>query len=265
MCGGSRGALPRGRLRRRWVHSLGPVPLGESLEFSTVVVDRNGHLLAALRDRRRPLAAARDREGRRSALPRSADRLRGQALLRPQRRRSARGRPRGAPARRRTAASCRAARPSPCRSRACSSRAPTAPSAPSCARRCARSSSNAGSPRTRSSRSISPRALWRQPRRRARGLARLFRQGAATALARRSRVAGRDPAVARGAPSRPFGGSRAARARPRARSRRAGGPHSGRRDRAGQDRDRAGGAPADADVRAACRRSGDRQHRRAAR
>jgi len=28
-----------------WVHSLGPTPLGESLEFSTVVVDRNGHLL----------------------------------------------------------------------------------------------------------------------------------------------------------------------------------------------------------------------------
>ena len=28
-----------------WVHSLGPVPLGESLEFSTDVVDRNGLLL----------------------------------------------------------------------------------------------------------------------------------------------------------------------------------------------------------------------------
>jgi penicillin-binding protein 1C len=28
-----------------WVHSLGPVPLGENLEFSTVVVDRNGQLL----------------------------------------------------------------------------------------------------------------------------------------------------------------------------------------------------------------------------
>jgi penicillin-binding protein 1C len=28
-----------------WVHSLGPVPLGETLEFSTVVVDRNGRLL----------------------------------------------------------------------------------------------------------------------------------------------------------------------------------------------------------------------------
>src|SRR6478735_95961 len=28
-----------------WIHQLGPVPLGESLEFSTVVVDRNGRLL----------------------------------------------------------------------------------------------------------------------------------------------------------------------------------------------------------------------------
>ena len=28
-----------------WVHSLGPAPLGEAIEFSTVVVDRNGQLL----------------------------------------------------------------------------------------------------------------------------------------------------------------------------------------------------------------------------
>ena len=28
-----------------WVYSLGPAPLGETIEFSTVVVDRNGHLL----------------------------------------------------------------------------------------------------------------------------------------------------------------------------------------------------------------------------
>jgi len=28
-----------------WIHSLGPTPLGENLEFSTVVVDRNGQLL----------------------------------------------------------------------------------------------------------------------------------------------------------------------------------------------------------------------------
>jgi penicillin-binding protein 1C len=28
-----------------WIHSLGPVPLGETMEFSTVVIDRNGRLL----------------------------------------------------------------------------------------------------------------------------------------------------------------------------------------------------------------------------
>jgi penicillin-binding protein 1C len=28
-----------------WIHSLGPVPLGEGIEFSTVVIDRNGQLL----------------------------------------------------------------------------------------------------------------------------------------------------------------------------------------------------------------------------
>src|SRR2546429_1893602 len=28
-----------------WIHSLGPVPLGANIEFSTVVVDRNGQLL----------------------------------------------------------------------------------------------------------------------------------------------------------------------------------------------------------------------------
>ena len=28
-----------------WVHSLGPAPLGEGIEFSTVVIDRNGQLL----------------------------------------------------------------------------------------------------------------------------------------------------------------------------------------------------------------------------
>jgi penicillin-binding protein 1C len=46
-----------------WVHSLGPVPLGESLEFSTVVVDRNGRLLrpyATLDGRWRLPATVRD-------------------------------------------------------------------------------------------------------------------------------------------------------------------------------------------------------------
>ena len=30
-----------------WVHSLGPAPLGESMQFSTLVVDREGRLLRA--------------------------------------------------------------------------------------------------------------------------------------------------------------------------------------------------------------------------
>ena len=61
----------------------------------------------------------------------------------------------------------------------------SARSAPSCARWCARSSSSA-----RSSKDeilalyLDARALWRQSRRRARRLARLFRQGAAAAVAR---------------------------------------------------------------------------------
>jgi len=46
-----------------WVHSLGPVPLGEGIEFSTVVVDRNGKLLrpyATLDGRWRLPATAKD-------------------------------------------------------------------------------------------------------------------------------------------------------------------------------------------------------------
>ena len=73
------------------------------------------------------------------------------------------------------------------------------------------------------------RALRRQPRGRARGLARLFRQGAAPALRRRGGAARGDPAVARGAPPRPLPRRRPARPRPRAR------PHAGGRRRLGED------------------------------
>jgi penicillin-binding protein 1C len=31
----------------RWINSLGPAPLGQDLEFSTRILDRNGHLLRA--------------------------------------------------------------------------------------------------------------------------------------------------------------------------------------------------------------------------
>ena len=46
-----------------WVHSLGPVPLGESIEFSTVVIDRNAQLLrpyAAIDGRWRLPATVKD-------------------------------------------------------------------------------------------------------------------------------------------------------------------------------------------------------------
>ena len=73
-----------------WIYSLGPVPLGTRVEFSTAVVDRDGRLLRALRHARRPLAAAG--AGRRDVDPRflAARRLRGQALPKPSRRRSRR-------------------------------------------------------------------------------------------------------------------------------------------------------------------------------
>ena len=67
-----------------------------------------------------------------------------------------------------------------------------------------------------------PRALWRQSRRRARRLARLFRQGAAPPDAGRGGAAGRAAAIAGAAPARPLRRCRAQRPRPRARSRRRG-------------------------------------------
>ena len=73
-------------------------------------------------------------------------------------------------------------------------------------------------------------ALRRQPGGRARRLARLLRQGAAPALPRRGRPAGRHPAVARGAPPGPLARGRQARPQPRAR------PHAGRRRRLGRGR-----------------------------
>ncbi len=62
-------------------------------------------------------------------------------------------------------------------------------------------------------------ALWRQSRRRARRLARLFRQGAEAADRLGSRLAGRTAAIARAPPPRPQPRRCASRARPRA------GPH----------------------------------------
>ena len=65
-----------------------------------------------------------------------------------------------------------------------------------------------------------PRALWRQSRRRACGLARLFRQGAAPLDPGRGGHAGRPAAIAGAAPARSLDRGRPQRARPRARPRR---------------------------------------------
>ena len=89
---------------------------------------------------------------------------------------------RGWQLRRATAASSPAARPSPCRWRGCWSRAPSARFARQAAPDGARDRARARAEQGRDPRALSqPRALWRQSRRRARRLARLFRQGAAPA------------------------------------------------------------------------------------
>ena len=166
-----------------WIAALGPAPLRRGPRIlHRWCVDRDGRLLRpyATPEGRWRLPATRER--RRSALSRHAARLRGQALPRASRRRSARARPRVGAAGRATAASSPAARPSPCRSRGCSSRAASAASRRSCARWCARSQLERALEQGRDPRALSqPRALWRQSRRRARRLARLFRQGAAPA------------------------------------------------------------------------------------
>ena len=86
------------------------------------------------------------------------------------------------------------------------------------------------------------RALWRQSRRHPRGLARLFRQGAAAAHARRGGVARGAAAIAGIPPARSLPEAAQARARPRARPHRRQGTVQRRRDRARQARGRADGA-----------------------
>ena len=105
---------------------------------------------------------------------------------------------------------------------------------------------------------LEPRALWRQPRRRARRLARLFRQGAAAADARRGGAAGRAAAIAGSAPARPLR-RRRARARDRVLDRvaAAGGVPPDEVARA-KPRPVPDGAPADADAGAACGGRGGR-------
>ena len=105
---------------------------------------------ARLHDGRRPLAPARRAEGRRPALSRHAAGLRGQALPHPPRRRPGRHRPRRLAARpppphrlRRLDADHAGGAPA-------GTASTSAPAPARCARRCARCSWSASSPRTRS-------------------------------------------------------------------------------------------------------------------
>ena len=88
-----------------------------------------------------------------------------------------------------------------------------------------------------------PRAVRRQPGGRARGLARLLRQGAAPSVVGGGSPAGRPAAVAGAAPARPLPAGRAARPRPRSGARRCPGHHSRRRGAARQGRAHAERAP----------------------
>ena len=111
------------------------------------------------------------------------------------------------------------------------------------------------------------RALWRQPRGRARRLARLFRQGAAAADARRGGAAGGAAAVARGAPARPRSRRPRARARNRVLDRMPSRPASSAREEADarQGRAHADRAPRVPDARPASgRRARSSAPRRAA-
>ena len=70
--GGAAVALLAGTI---WARSLGPAPLGKDLEYSHVVLDRDGRLLRAYATSGGPLAIAGDTQGRRSAVSQVAVRL----------------------------------------------------------------------------------------------------------------------------------------------------------------------------------------------
>ena len=241
-----------------WIAALGPAPLGEGLAFSTLVRRPRRQAAAALHHPARTLAIAGDARARRSAVSHTAARLRGQALRRASRRRPARARPRvGAAGRPRPHrlrrldhhhAGCAAAR-APRRAQLHGEAAPNG----------ARGRNRARALQGRNPRALSePRALWRQSRRRARGLAGLFRQGAAPLDLGRGGVAGGLAAIAGAAPARPRERGRAPRPRPGARPRRRRRPRAGGRDRACPARAGAGGTQAHADAGAACGRRGGR-------
>ena len=195
---------------------------------------RQGHRTIACRARSRrpaaarlcdngwPLAFAGDRAGRRSALPQAVVRLRGQTLLRASWRRSCRHGARGLAARldgphrlgRFDLDDAGGAPLGAARAPYLRRQVPTG-HARARARACADQEPD---PLTLPDNG----ALWRQSRGHSRRLARLFRQGAAAAVAQRSGPAGRAAAIAGNAPARSPSGGRSRGAQPRARSRGAG-------------------------------------------
>ena len=243
---------PRGLVDRR---ARSARRSAKTIEFSTRVVDRDGRLLRAYATPEgRWRLPATDRRCR-SALLRGAVRLRGQALPRPSRRRSAGAHARGVPA--------RSQRPHPLRrldadhaggAAAGAAQRPQLPdkTPPDRARGRDRARADQGRGAFALSRSG---ALWRQYRGRARRLARLFRQGAAAAFARRGGAARRSAAIPGVAAAGSLGRGGAQRAQPRARPLCGARHRAGRRDRARQGRTGADRAARHAHAGAACGRS----------
>ena len=243
----------------RYAASLGPLDLAASREGSTIVVDRDGRLLQAFYPSGRALASAGDHARRRSALPRDAYRLRGRALLRARRGRHSRPR-----SRRRAMADARpcglrrldltdAGRAADRAQARAHDRRQTAPDR-------ARAGDRARGRKEGNARPLShARAVRRQPRRRAGGLARLFRQGAAEAHPCRDGAPGRAAAIAGSAQARSFADSGARGARPRARPRRCARSHQRSRRRRGQARTGSSGAPGLSGARRARRRGSGRR------
>ncbi len=198
---------------------LGPPPIDAAAPLSTTVLDREGRLLRAFTtvDGRWRLPV--EPVGGRSALPRHAVRVRGPPLHVARRRRCGRHRPRRGSGR----------HPSPPRLRRLDadhadrapSRRPPRPHRPRQAQaNGARVADRTAAVEGRDPAALSAsRAVRRQHRGRARGLARLLRQGAGAVVARRGGAARRAAAIARGATARSSCRRSPPRARPRARRR----------------------------------------------
>ena len=243
-----------------WVASLGPPPLGKTLDFSTSVVDREGRLLRAYatsEGRWRLPATVADVDPRffdvlfayEDKRFREHHGVDPRAVLRATLQFATSGRLRSGASTltMQVARLLGAARGAPQRGDK------TAPDG-------ARHRDRARPDQGRDPRALPrSRALRRQHRGHPRRVARLFRQRAAAAVARRSRALGGIAAIAGAAPAGSFCRECARRARPRARPLRRDRRGAGRRDRARQDRAGAERPPPDADIGAARRRQGRRR------